>query len=63
MTPFPPEWELRPRTMLDLVILGIIGMDGFRYAFVEYAKDCWFRCHPQALLQSRGNLILSESNR
>lgn len=48
-TPFPEEWELTPAQMIELVDEGVIGMDGFRYQFREYAAQCWKVCHPWLL--------------
>jgi hypothetical protein len=46
ITPFcAAGWELSPEEMIALVDAGVLGMDGFRYAFVEYARDAWERCH------------------
>jgi len=43
--PFPEEWILtNHQAMLSLIDTGILGMDGFRYAFKEYAVDCYNRC-------------------
>lgn len=44
VTPFPSDWELPHWQMLKLIDRGWLGMDGFRYCFVEYARDCWERC-------------------
>jgi hypothetical protein len=45
VTPFPPEWEIKHNKMLVLVDTGWLGMDGFKYQFVEYARESWRRCH------------------
>jgi hypothetical protein len=42
--PFPADMEVEPHKMAMLIDHGVIGMDGFRYCFVEYARDCWVRC-------------------
>ena len=43
--PFPEDWITDHRVMLQLLDNHIIGMDGFKYEFREYAKDCYERCH------------------
>jgi hypothetical protein len=46
--PFPESWIVDHQVMLQLVDAGILGMDGFKYCFPEYAKDCWRRCNGRA---------------
>lgn len=43
IAPFPDQWEISAQEMIRLVDAGVIGMDGFRYQFREYAQDCWKR--------------------
>ena len=55
--PLPEDWHVTVeyqnvlrtdhQAMLSLIDAGILGTDGFRYCFVEMAKDCWRRCHAQ----------------
>jgi len=42
--PFPEDWLTDHQVMLELLDNRIIGMDGFKYQFVEYAKECARRC-------------------
>jgi hypothetical protein len=44
VTPFPKEWELPPHQMIRLIDERVIGMDGFQYQFVEYARQCRETC-------------------
>lgn len=30
---------------IQLIDMGLLGMDGWRYMPVEEARECWQRCH------------------
>jgi hypothetical protein len=44
VTPFPSEWVLPHQRMIELIDAGVVGMDGFQYQFVEYARQCRATC-------------------
>jgi hypothetical protein len=43
--PLPKDWFSNHYHMIYLMDAGILGMDGFRYQFREFAQECWRRCH------------------
>jgi hypothetical protein len=43
--PLPEDWFSNHYHMIYLVDIGVLGMDGFRYQFREFAQECWRRCH------------------
>lgn len=44
-TPYPEEWVVDdPYAMLALVDQRILGFDGFKFCFHEYAQACWRAC-------------------